>query len=199
MRVSLFPCILIRWNFFARSRNAVKPIRASTREMTSALLRALKAVTRAMFPRVASRVAIQEISSPRMNTYMIMALCVAKMIPRGSFRSAPTPGIVGLPRLSPGRIYHVKLLWRINHTPWILAKLSDKLRISTDTFALFTFHGVTRCYPYSYVRIRGSNRFPQDSSLLQWTSLRSYRTPERIIRYYFDCSKLPILSAFSRT
>lgn len=88
-------------------------------------------------------VAIQEISPPRMNTYMIMALCAAKMIPRGSFRSAPTPGIVGLPRLSFGHIYHVKLLWRINHTPRILANSSDKLGISTDTFALFTFYRVT--------------------------------------------------------
>lgn len=42
--------ILTRRNFFARLQKAVKVIRASTQEMTSPSLRALKAVTRAMFP-----------------------------------------------------------------------------------------------------------------------------------------------------
>jgi len=111
--------------------------------MTSASLRALKAVTRAMFPRVASRVTIQEISPPRMNTYMIMALCCKDDSQRIFPEYADTRHCRSAVVIVWAHLYQVKLLWRINHTPWILSNPSDKLRISTDTFALFTSHDVT--------------------------------------------------------
>lgn len=102
--------------------------------MTSPSLRALKAVTRAMF---LPRVAIQEISLPRMNMYMIMALCAAKMIPRGSFRDAPTPALSVCRGYRSEHIYRAKLLWRINNTLRILVNFNDKLRVSTNIRVIF--------------------------------------------------------------
>lgn len=148
-----------------------------------------------MFP--SSRVVIQEISLPRMNMYMIIALCAAKMIPRGSFRDAPTPALSVCRGYRSKHIYHAKLLWRINNTLRILVNLNDKLRVSTDT--LYSMQWWNNYY--SYECNTGVITFHEIFFTLHQRisfSFFRYRTSERIIRYYFDCSRISILSAFSR-
>jgi len=143
-RISPLLCILIRRNFSARLRNAVKVIRALTQEMTSPSLRALKAVTRAMFPPrcIALRSRKFHRRAWTQSIYDNGALCREDDSQR-IFPGLADTGIVGLARLSFEHIYRAKLLWRINHTSRILANFSDKLRISTDILAILRITGVT--------------------------------------------------------
>lgn len=94
-----FTRIPMRRNFFARSQNAVKVIRASTGDDISLASRALKAVTSSRDVSSSRCIAIQEISPPRMNTdaYDNGALCREDDSQR-IFPECADTGIVGLPR-----------------------------------------------------------------------------------------------------
>lgn len=133
--------------------------------------------------------------------YMIIVLCAAKMIPRGSSRGTPTPTLSVCSgyrsNTSTARNYFDELI--------TLRRFLLTSAINFEFPQTFSLHFVLRYNDYY------SHGYEYNTEILafrgilppcldgRYPSFFPYRTSGRIIRYYFvDCSRVPILSAFSR-